>query len=334
MKSISGFSGIWAALCSVLIAALAVPAYAADKTETLSHGGLARSYVVHTPPQFDGKVALPVVLAFHGGGGNPDSMVLMTGMNTTADYYGFIAVYPAGTGSKSDTLTWNAGRCCGYARDNKTDDVGFVSTLIDDLKVKYKIDTRRVYATGISNGAQMSYRLACELSNKITAIAPVGSQRVFDTCKPKRAVPIMHVHGTADQCAIYGGSNACGGCSAAVLKELGTIVPADTWQCDPVDQQVLQAARSNGCSSNTRTVYTKGGVSCVNYTRCSGGADVTFCKVANGGHTWPGGNEYRLACLQDPNSLACQVSNKYLGIVNQDVNASALMWNFFAGRRL
>src|SRR4030042_1455717 len=111
---------------------------------------------------------MPLVIVLHGGGGTAQSTAGMTGMNVKADSSGVIAVYPNGNGRVSDEklLTWNAGNCCGYALDNNIDDVGFIRELIDKLEKKLAIDKARIYATGISNGGMMSYRLACELADK------------------------------------------------------------------------------------------------------------------------------------------------------------------------
>ena len=96
-------------------------------------------------------------------------------------------------------LTWNGGNCCGYAQWNKVDDVGFTRALLDDLAKVVNVDAKRVFATGISNGGIMCYRLASELSDRIAAIAPVAGTMGTKTCNPKRPVSVMHFHGTDDK---------------------------------------------------------------------------------------------------------------------------------------
>ncbi|MDE2335763.1 MAG: hypothetical protein KGL10_00455, partial [Alphaproteobacteria bacterium] len=197
---------------------LSSAARAADFTGHVAVQGRDRTYLVHIPDNVSGHKNLPVVIMLHGGGGNAAQFAEQTGMNAVADKNGFIAVYPEGTKAMLGNFrTWNAGRCCGKAMRGKSDDVAFISRIIDALAQKYAIDTKRVYATGHSNGAMMSYRLACQLSDKIAAVAPVSGQRVFDDCHPKRAVAILHIHGTADPCALYNGGNACGGCFSHFL---------------------------------------------------------------------------------------------------------------------
>ena len=131
-----------------------------DSTRTLTVGDLKRSYLVHIPKSYDPKKPTPVVLAFHGGGGNADSMVAFCGLNTKADAAGFIVVYPNGTGRLEKVLTFNGGNCCGYAMTNKIDDVEFTRKVFDDLATSAHIDPKRVFATGMSNGGIMSNLLA------------------------------------------------------------------------------------------------------------------------------------------------------------------------------
>ena len=126
-------------------------------------------------------------------------MVRFCGLNEKADQEGFIAVYPNGTGRLEPMLTWNGGNCCGYAQWNNVDDVGFTRALLDDLAKVVNVDAKRVFATGISNGGIMCYRLASELSDRIAAIAPVSGTMGTLTCNPKRPVSVIHFHGTEDR---------------------------------------------------------------------------------------------------------------------------------------
>ena len=140
-----------------------------DHTRSVEVGSLTRSYIVHVPPSYDGSKPFPMVLGFHGGGSNAEVFIRFSGLNGKADEAGFIAVYPSGTGRLPRMLTWNGGNCCGYAMREKVDDVAFVRVLLDDLAKVAKIDEKRVYATGMSNGAIISYFLASNLSDRIAA---------------------------------------------------------------------------------------------------------------------------------------------------------------------
>jgi len=174
----------------LLLLALAVPADELPQvgrlvpgihTRALRVGDRERRYRVCVPRSYDGQKAVPVVLVFHGGGGDPDGMMKLCGMNAKAEQAGFIAVYPYGTGRFAGRLlSFNGGECCGYAHDNSIDDVGFVRALLDDLAAAANVDADRIFATGLSNGGIMSHYLASELSDRIAAIAPVGGPLMLE----------------------------------------------------------------------------------------------------------------------------------------------------------
>ena len=142
---------------------------------------------------------------FHGGGTNAKTMVRFCGLNETADRDGFLAVYPNGSGRNPNLLTWNAGNCCAYAMRQNVDDVGFVGALLDDLSGFANVDPKRVFATGMSNGGMLAYRLASELSQRIASIASVSGPMGTDACRPTRPVSVLHFHGTSDEFAPYAG---------------------------------------------------------------------------------------------------------------------------------
>lgn len=176
-----------------------------DHAFTLEHGGRERTYLVHAPPQVSNGQPLPVVLAFHGGGGNARGFQSYAGLDAVADREGFLAVYPEGTG-RLGLHTWNAGpRCCGYALEHDVDDVGFTRAVIADLARRTGVDPSRIYATGHSNGAGMSYRLALEAPDLVAAVAPVAGAAMGPTEGSTEAVPILHIHSVDDPRALYGG---------------------------------------------------------------------------------------------------------------------------------
>src|SRR3984885_6697634 len=165
------------------------------KSRTLTVGGLNRTYVVHVPEGHDQKTPMPLVLALHGATMNGPMMAWFSGLSRKADEAGFIAVYPNGTGNFS-SFTWNGGNCCGLAVQNQVDDVAFINALLDDLMGSYNVATRRIYATGISNGAVMAYRLASELSDRIAAIAPVSGSMGTEIRQLKRPGSVLPFYGT------------------------------------------------------------------------------------------------------------------------------------------
>jgi polyhydroxybutyrate depolymerase len=262
------------------------------KNDSLQIGGRTRAYFVHTPPGYDGKKSLPLVLVLHGGGQNPESAEWMSGMSAKADTENFLVAYPKGTGRLSRMPTWNSGNCCGYALENKVDDVAFLSALIDKLKREYSVDSRRVYVTGISNGGMMSYRLACEAADKIAAIAPVeGAQNL--ECAPARPVSVIVFHGTADNHVAFGGGTA-------------------KFQIGPVrtDNSVASAvsfwAREDACTDMPRVEQTSA-VHTDNYAGCKDGTAVELYAIQGGHHNWPSGR-----------------------MSGNHVPATDLMWAFFA----
>jgi polyhydroxybutyrate depolymerase len=159
-----------------------------DYTRPLMMGEQKRSYLVHVPKGYDPKKPAPVVLALHGAAMNGLMMVWFSGRNKKSDEAGFIVVYPSGTGT-GPFLTWNAGGFRGKMAEGKANDVAFIGKLLDDLATVVKVDEKRVYACGMSNGGMMCYRLAAELSDRIAAIAPVEEQTL---CRGSPQPPGKH----------------------------------------------------------------------------------------------------------------------------------------------
>src|ERR1700737_68016 len=184
LRSVKRFAHCLGFLLAVAASIATTPADAAgsDGWGSLFFEGRDRSYFLHLPPRYDSKTLLPLVVVLHGGGGGVQAAgarmqpgaVALTGMSLKADAENFVVVYPNGTGILRDKLlTWNSGNCCGYALKHKVNDVGFIAALLDKLEREIAIDPRRVLVTGISNGGMMAYRIGCELSDRIAAIAPV-----------------------------------------------------------------------------------------------------------------------------------------------------------------
>ncbi|KAF0195712.1 MAG: hypothetical protein FD166_2885, partial [Bacteroidetes bacterium] len=161
--------------------------------------GITRSWIVYLPAGFNAEESLPLMIALHGYTQNGQEIMQFSDFNTIADTGRFVVVYPNGVDN-----AWNVG----FSGGSTADDVGFLSALIDTLHQQYNIDYERVYATGLSNGGFMSYRLACELGNRIAAIAPVAGTMTDESllaCAPQRMMPVLHIHGTADLIVNYNG---------------------------------------------------------------------------------------------------------------------------------
>jgi polyhydroxybutyrate depolymerase len=304
------------------------------KSITLEHQGRVRTALVHLPPKFDPRKSRPIVLVFHGGGGNAAGMDLITEWNQKGDQENLIVVYPQGTGRSlfgEVKGTWNAGACCNPARAEKVDDVGFIDALLDKLQERYNTDRRRVYATGLSNGAQFSYRLACELSHRIAAIAPVGGQMLIQSCRPSRAVPVLNFHGTADNCSRYQGGE-CGGCIHTLLRELGFPIAGNgKFSCPPVPELFENWRDIDGCRGDAIETNSPDGVRCHSHKICREDSEVIFCSVEGMGHTWPGGR-YGKPCRF--NGRLCEKFKEIVGPLSTAISATDLMAEFFLRHHL
>jgi polyhydroxybutyrate depolymerase len=280
-------------LLSLMLASAAFGGYLKSEFHELDqdaeHPIGSRSYVVHLPARYDNASALPVVLVFHGRGGFPGTVARQSGMNTLADKKRFMVVYPEGTGQPNNG-SFNAGRCCGDAARYNVDDVGFVRDVLDDLQSRYKIDSKRVYATGMSNGASMAFRIAAELADRIAAIGPVSGNQGFEGPLPSRPVPVICFYGMRDPYMFP-----------------RSMFPTIQWWI-----------RANRCREKPVKVVQKKDYVMERYEPPPGiaGAPVVFYKVTEGGHTWPGGIDIN----RGPGA----------GRTIQTVPATALMWKFFS----
>ncbi len=305
---------------------------AGDYDFSLVHEGMERVYIVHAPKRYHRQTKTPVVLALHGGGGSAASSVKFFDLNNKADQNGFLVVYPEGYAKKflgKTFAAWNAGSCCGEAAQKNSDDVGFIKAVLEKVQTDFNVDPQRIYVTGMSNGAQMAHRLACELSETIAAIAPVGSQGSFANCRPARPVPVLHIHGTEDPCSLYNGG-ICGGCAADIWKSLGASVNRAEWTCPSVPAYLDTWRKLNGCSEGTAITFQNKGALCKTHKNCKNGADVTLCTVQGMGHNWPGATSYGIpACDRRPEGKLCLSWKKTVGALSQDLIANDIMWSFF-----
>jgi len=271
-----------------------------DSVHALTFGGLQRDYVLHVPPGYDPARAAPLVLAFHGIGLDAKEMMRISGLSAQSDASGFLAAYPNGTGEKK---SWNGGLCCGEAARNGTDDVGFVKAVIADIASYANIDSKRIYVTGFSNGAFLVYRLACEAADQIAAFGPIGATQALrdeESCRPKRPVPLIHFHGTADELNPYNGLTTGAGVEFV-----------------SVPHAIAYWAEADGCPASPESTTT-GSIVHELYGPCAGGATVELYTVVDGEHAWPGGE-----------AVSAQV-----GKPTMEISATALMWEYFMAHPL
>lgn len=259
----------------------------------MNYQNVTRSFLVHVPPTYTPQQKLPCVFNLHGYGSDAPQQEFYSRMSETADTNNFIVVYPNGIAN-----SWNAGFQFPY--NSNPDDVGFISKLIDTMYTLYNIDLLRVYACGMSNGGFQSYRLACDLENRIAAIAGVTgtiTELTALNCTQSRRVPVLHIHGTQDPLVNYNGATGY----------------------KSVDETINFVRGKNGCSTTNdvlnlpdTNVNDSSTVQRIRYTDCNDGTEVWLYKITGGGHTWP--NAY---------------IDYIYGPTNRDFDASQEIWNFF-----
>ena len=262
---------------------------------SITHDGIQRDYILYIPEIYDGNTTVPLVLNFHGFGSSASQQMFYGDFRDIADTEGFLLVHPEGTTFIGNQF-WNVG----FPGISSTiDDVGFTEALIDELATLYAIDLDRVYATGMSNGGFMSFLLACQLSEKIAAVASVtGSmtQDTFDDCNAQRPTPVLQIHGTEDDVVLYNGNTL----SIPIADVISYWVDHNNSETTPTTTTFPDIDPSDG-STIEHSVYEDG----------DNGITTEHMKVIGGGHTWPG-----------------SVINT--GGTNQDIDASMEIWLFFS----
>lgn len=277
-----------------------------DYVYSIDFGGSKREYRVHVPAGYDPAKPTPLLVALHGGGGNMNFMASEEnyGLNAKSDRESFIVVFPNGfsRSASGKFATWNAGNCCGPARDNNIDDVGFIRQVIENLSQQLNIDHQKIFATGMSNGGLMAHRLACEMSDTFKAIAPVAGTDNTKSCNPKNPVSVLQIHAKNDDHLPFNGGMG--------PKSMGSAVTSFT----SVPESISRWVKRNGCSPTPKRVLDKPGAYCDRYAPCQGGAEVELCATENGAHSWPGARKWRSS---EPPSTA--------------IGANDVMWDFFMG---
>ncbi len=279
----------------------------------LTHDGVERTWQVYAPKSYDGNKSMPLIVVFHGGGGTAESIANETRFSQVAETRNVLIAYPNAT---EGVNKWNTGPRKDMKHDGSTaDDTGFVKKMLADIESRFKVDQGRIYATGFSNGGMFTFRMACEMSEVFAAVAPVGSRLMDHPCNPTRAVPLMFVVGDADPLLPFNGG--------PVSDTIPSIIkPKDTFKSAQI---VLDDWRNkNACTEDHVTTFEKGDTECVTYSKCSTGAEVVFCTVTDGGHTWPGGTygAFKKQAVEDAYA-------KLVGKISKDFDASNEIITFF-----
>lgn len=251
----------------------------------------------------------------HGGGGTARSAMWETGWTVKADKEGFLVVFPNALARdpsrqshfSSNPQLWNDGSDRFYPGQKAPDDVGFIAAMLDDLAARFALDRRRIFLTGFSNGASMSFRVGVELSDRIAAVAPVAGALWFDPPKLRHPISLCYITGTADPLNLIEGGEPklATGASDSVRSK----------PKPPVRESILKWTDALGCARTPMSVSELDGVRTETYGSCGNGAEVVYITVEGLGHTWAGGRSLL------PQSM--------VGMVSDRIHATDVIWDFF-----
>ncbi|HEX5110472.1 MAG TPA: PHB depolymerase family esterase [Vicinamibacterales bacterium] len=261
-----------------------------------------REYLLHVPATPNGAL----VLAFHGGGSTAEQMERISALDALADREHFIVAYP-----EAFERSWADGRNETSAEKRGVDDVGFAKAVVADIGRTHPVDRSRVFATGLSNGAILTHRLACEAADVVAAIAPVIgaiTRTVAASCRPSAPVAVVGIQGVADPAVSFEG----GGPAGEMLY--GSRATQELWRslngCSPApNTMALPVVSQDGTSVERRT-----------YANCRARSDVVWYEIRGGGHRWP-------PHLEGQNEAFALREN---GVSSQNLNASEVIWAFFS----
>jgi len=298
----------------------ASPPVAGDHDRTLPFGGTQRTYRVHVPAGFDPAKAgpLPLVLMLHGAGGDGAKAEEQTDWNVKADHEGFLVVFPDALPAAPDRIPsflanprfWDDGSGRGRRNRETVDDVGFLTTVLDDVEGRWPVDRRRVYITGFSSGASMTFRAAASpLVDRVAAFAPVSGHfwQQAGSVRAKRTPSLLLIYGKSDPLNPWDGGEVQ--------------MPWGGPQRKPKVMETVDAwAKFAGCTTGPTLLSDRDGVRTVRYGPGREGAEFVFTSIEGMGHTWPGGHD--------------RLPARLVGARTDKLNATDVIWDFFARHRL
>lgn len=285
-------------------------------TGRMGVGSVGRSWLVHVPPAHDGQTPLPLVIQLHGLTVSPSAMVQTTAFGELGKTEGIVVATPQGRGGTTHWLFESGASEPDLSPANP--DVAFIDGLLDRLAADLCLDLARVYATGFSQGGEFAGALACALEHRIAATASVAGLLDFgEACAPSRPVPHLAFHGTADPFVLFESGQYPKADEVVIDGVRWSEWPVMSWpgMSVPVTDNVAAAAERNGCAAETRTEPLADGVEALSWS-CPAGSEVELVVIDGGGHAWPGSALHR---GYEP----------ILGPVTMDIDATAMMWEFF-----
>jgi polyhydroxybutyrate depolymerase len=281
-----------------------------SEPRTIIHEGVEREYIVHVPDNFNEDS--PVVFVIHGFTGSAGQIMEYSGMNTIADREGFVVVYPQGTKDSGGNTFFNVGY--EFHKDSTVDDVSFIRDLFTLLSEEYSLKRKQGFATGMSNGGDMSYLLACTSADLFRAVAPVAGSlmsKTKDMCNTQSPVPIFEIHGTGDQITLFDGDMENDGGWGAYYDLPSTIsFFAEAYNLDKTSTKMIAKKEED----SEYDIYFE------RYWSQRSNEEVWMYKIVEGRHVWPG---FKINWWENP------IFWYYFGSGNDDINASEEVWRFF-----
>ena len=277
---------------------------------TIIHEGVEREYLVHVPENLNNDS--PIVFVIHGYTGSAEGIAAYSGMNSIADREGFIAVYPQGTIDSYGNAFFNVGY--EFNDDSPINDVSFIRELVKSISQEFNLKRKRAFATGMSNGGDMSYLLACTSSDLFKAVAPVAGvlmKGLKDSCKFNSPVPIFEIHGTADKISLFEGDlNNEEGWGA--YYDLPSTIDFFAERYQLANKSIKQiTSKESGADYD---------IFFERHWSDDLEEEVWMYRIENGRHVWPG---IKFNWWNNP------LARYYFGSGNEDINASEEVWAFF-----